>query len=269
MRHKKLTYGIIGTAAVWCVFTYLFAYQDDQTIQSVRPQVSRANAAILDHLSLSFPNPAFVKASTDVLKEAGFTVDYYEGKDVTVELYRALPAHGYDLILLRVHSAYIDKAGTLAMFSGEPYSKERYVYEQLRNRIACGFIEPYQKGDPRYLAITDEFVRHSMNGMFDNTVIVMMGCFGIKRSSATAFLEKGAKVYIGWDGAVSASHTDQATIQLLKHLLIDKETVGKAVAQTMNKVGWEPQYKSSLLFWPIRAQNYTVQRPDNCNMAIQ
>ena len=101
-----------------------------------------------------------------------------------------------------------------------------------------------------------------MKGSFDDAVIIMMGCTGIKRCAATAFLEKGAKAYIGWDGLVSAPHTDRATIQLLKHLLKDKQTTGNAVIQSLNDVGREAQYKSTLLFWPIKAGNYTVQSPE-------
>jgi hypothetical protein len=222
-----------------------------------------AKAAIVDHLSLTEPNPAFVKECKAILEGAGFAVDYYQGEQVTVELYRNLPTHAYKLIILRVHSAYIHKYLSLAMFTSEPYSKQRYVYEQLRNRVASGYIPSDSKKAPRYLVITDKFVRFSMKGSFDDAVIIMMGCTGIKRCAATAFLQKGAKAYIGWDGLVSAPHTDRATIQLLKHLLREKQTIGNAVIQSFNDVGREPEYQSTLLFWPIEAGKYTVHTPRN------
>lgn len=186
-------------------------------------------------------------------------MDYYRGEQVTVEFYRNLSNYRYDLIVFRVHSAYIHKYLSLAMFTSETHSKERYVYEQLRNRVACGYIEPYREGDPQYFVVTDKFVRFSIKGLFKDTIIVMMGCSGMKRCMATAFLEKGAKAYIGWDGLVSAPHTDQATIKLLKHLLVKRQTIATAVGETMRDVGWEPQYKSSLLFWPIEAGKHSVQ----------
>ncbi|MCJ7767042.1 hypothetical protein MUP79_01440 [Candidatus Bathyarchaeota archaeon] len=34
-------------------------------------------AAIVDQLSLTFPNQAFVEAAANTLKQAGYTVDYY------------------------------------------------------------------------------------------------------------------------------------------------------------------------------------------------
>lgn len=56
-------------------------------------------AAIVDQLSLTQPNPAFAETATGILEDAGYLVDYYPGEAVTVEFYRDLPTHGYDLIL--------------------------------------------------------------------------------------------------------------------------------------------------------------------------
>jgi hypothetical protein len=222
-------------------------------------QIPLVKAAIVDHLSLSWPNPTFVKECKALLEGAGYYVDYYEGERVTVDFYRNLPAHGYKFIVFRVHSAYIQKYLSLAMFTAEPYSKHRYVYEQLRNRVASGHFEPYRQGDPRYLVITDKFVRFSMKGSFQDTVIVMMGCTGIKKCMATAFLKRGAKAYIGWNGPISAHHTDRTAIQALKYLLVGKQTIAATVAQTMKDVGREPEYKSTLLYWPIQAGDYRIQ----------
>jgi len=246
---------VIGMV-VLCIFTCLLLQAGPVLSTSDRP-ANTERAVIVDHLSGSQPNPGFVKEATALLKEAGYRTDYC--KDVTVEFYRKLPTHGYKIIILRVHSAYIHKYLSLAMFTSEPYSKRRYVYEQLRNRVAEGHVEPYRQGDPRYLVITDKFVRYSMEGSFDDdTIIIMMGCTGIKKCAATAFLQKGAKAYIGWDGPVSANHTDFAATRLLKHLLNERETIAGAVARTMEEVGKEPQYQSTLLFWPVTAGKDTI-----------
>src|SRR4030043_15374 len=245
MNEKRTLCNIL---AVLFVFLNLIAcsplQQPNQTITSTNSHTLKA--AIVDHLSISHPNQAFVKECSAILEEAGYSVDYYKGEEVTIEFYRDLPTLGYDLIVLRAHSTYIQKYLSLAIFTSEPYSKERYVQEQLHNRVARGFIEPYREGDPHYLVITDKFVRHSMKGSFKDTLIIMMGCNSMKKCMATAFLEKGAKAYIGWDGLVSASHTDLATIQLLKQLLLERQTIAKAVGRTMEAVGSEPQYKNTL-----------------------
>lgn len=246
-----------------CFLACLFLHQSGQASDVYAGNRPPTKAALVDHLSLTEPNRAFVKECKAILEGAGFAVDYYPGEEVTVESYRTLPTHGYKLILLRVHSAYIHKYLSLAMFTSEPYSKQRYVYEQLRNRVASGYIPSDSKKSPRYLVITDKFVRSSMKGSFDNAVIIMMGCTGIRRCAATAFLQKGAKAYIGWDGLVSAQHTDRATIQLLKRVLVEKQPIDNAVTETMRDVGPEPQYQSTLLFWPIEAGKYTVHTPRN------
>ena len=256
-------------AGLLCLLVCLFLLLPAQIPEAYAGQGPVAKAAIVDHLSISCPNPAFVRECTRLLKGAGYEVDYYKGEQVTVELYRNLPTHGYKLIVLRAHSAYIDKYLSLAIFTSEPYSKQRYVYEQLRNRVASGYIQPYREGDPRFLVVTDKFVRYSMKESFDDTLVIMMGCTGIKKCAATAFLEKGAKAYIGWDGLVSARHTDRATVQLLRHLLMEKQTIGNAVAQTMKEIGQEPQYESMLLYWPIRAANYTVQTRETRKLSIK
>src|SRR4030067_1953391 len=238
MNRKRTLYNIL---AVLFVFLNLVACssvkQQAQTISTTNSHSLKA--AIVDHLSLSHPNPAFVKECSAILEAAGYIVDYYKGEEVTVEFYRNLPALEYVLIVFRVHSADIQKYLSLAMFTSEPYSKERYVQEQLRNRVARGFIEPYHSGDPDYLVITDKFVRYSMQGSFKNTIIIMMGCTGIKKAMASAFLEKGAKAYIGWNGLVSANPTDAGKVQLLKHLLLERQTIAKAVSQTMQEVGYD------------------------------
>lgn len=248
---------------LFAFLAYFFVHQSDQTLKLYGSQEPVAKAAIIDQLSISWANPAFVKDSTGILKGAGYEVDYYRGEQVTVEFFRNLPTLGYDVIVLRAHTAYIHKYLSLSIFTSEPYSRQRYVYEQLRNRVASGYMQPYQKGDPQYFVITDKFVRFSMKGSFDNTLVLLMGCTGIKKCAATAFLEKGARACIGWDGLVSAGHTDKATVQVLKHLLVERQTIGDAVKATMKEVGQEAEYKSTLLFWPIKAGHHTVQASQN------
>jgi hypothetical protein len=40
--------------------------------------------------------------------------------------------------------------------------------------------------------------------------------------------------------------------------LLERKTIAKAVEQTMKEVGSEPQYKNTLLFWPIEAGNINI-----------
>lgn len=229
-------------------------------------------AAIVDQLSLTFPNPDFVQEATDTLEQAGFEVDYYRGEEVTVEFYRDLPSHGYELIILRVHSAVPMKdlgvqadvpqdivervlaavGDNALLFTSEPYEREKYLEEQKGLRL---FPVRYSGDDPGdlHFAIASDFVRSSMKGEFDQSTVMLMGCSGLTfDSTAAAFAERGAGVVVGWDGPVSADHTDATTERLLRHLLVDGLTTRDAVAQTAAEVGRDPVYGSTLQVRPAK-----------------
>lgn len=215
---------------------------------------SKPSAAIVDHLSLTFPNPDFVEATTATLEEAGYAVDYYPGEEVTVDFYRDLPTHGYDLLILRVHSARIhpdwrerfpDQA---VLFTSEPYTVSKYLEEQMAGHL----LEAYsQEGAGPYFGIGSGFIESDMRGDLKGATVVIMGCHGLYTdATAEAFLKRGAKAVVGWDGYVSASYTDEATERLLQHLLRDNLTVREAIRQVTAEVGPDPSYGSTLLSLP-------------------
>jgi len=214
---------------------------------------SPLRAVIVDHLSLTAPNQTFIQTATNILVQAGYTVDYYQGEKVTVELYRNLPTHGYKIVILRVHSTGI--YGQL--FTSESYDNTKYVYEQLTDRV---IRVTFDGNPPYYFGISPLFVNYDMKGNFQDTVIIMMGCNGLTNTDmAKAFVEKGAKVYVSWSESVLASHTDQATTQVLQHLILEKQTVKQAVDTTMSEVGPDPASKSQLIYYPLEAGDYTIQ----------
>jgi hypothetical protein len=210
-------------------------------------------AAIVDQLSLTAPNPEFVEDSVSFLEDNQYDVDYFPGEEVTVDLYRDLPKGEYDLVLLRVHSTAEVSRGeedvtSVSLFTGQPYSEDLYRQEQLQGRI--GFAQ-YTESSPRLFGITSEFVRESMEGEFDDAVVLMMGCQGfINAQGAEAFEERGARAFIGWDGLVSAQHTDEATALLLRQLVQEGAEPSDAIAQTMASVGPDPDYGSQLVARP-------------------
>jgi hypothetical protein len=92
-----------------------------------------------------------------------------------------------------------------------------------------------------------------MTGRFDGATIVLMGCDGlIADTTAEAFVRKGVRDVVGWNGRVSAKHTDAATESLLRHLLMDGLPTRDAVTQTMAEVGPDPEYGSTLLVYPSK-----------------
>lgn len=206
-------------------------------------------AAVVDHLGLTQPDQAFMDDATQLLEKSGYRVDYYPPEQVTVDFYRHLPEHGYDLLVLRTHStAVISRGGedvkSISLFSNEPYSRDRYYDEQVAGRI--GFAQ-YTDQSPMLFGITADFITKSMVGRFHDTVVLIMGCQGlVNDKAAQAFEEKGARTYFGWDGLVSAAYTDRATKALLRHLVVESSTPQDAVARTMDEVGPDPDNGSQL-----------------------
>jgi len=246
---------------------YFLLHHVFQSVPVDCSQATVARVAIVDHLSASQGNLTFIEESTALLVNAGFDVDYYPTEAVTVELYRSLPQHCYSLILLRVHSASFSSLDpeelVFDLFTSEEYSRSKYVAEQLDDRLRrCAFdtsYDPYEEGDPTFFGITHKFVRHSMKGEFYNTIVIMMGCDGMKHTDmARAFVERGAKVYIGWNELVTAPHTDNATLQLLEKFVNRGQTLEEAVSATMDEVGADPTYGSVLLYYPLGSANCAI-----------
>lgn len=210
-------------------------------------------AVIVDHLSLTLPNETFVQTTATILTKANYTVDYFSGEKVTVNFYRNLPMGRYKLIILRVHSA-LDADGNppLALFTSEPLDSRKHVNEQLTEQVQGVMFTPYRSGDKAYFGIVPKFIELSVKGEFQNSVIIAMGCDGLRYTDmAEAFIQKGAKAYIGWNASVSVSHTDTATTQLLKNLVTEKQTIEDAVENTMNEVGPDLMNNSFLKYYPI------------------
>lgn len=222
-------------------------------------QTDTLRAAIVDQLSVPQPNPEFVEKCESILAEAGFEIDYYGGNQVRVDFYRTLASHGYDLIILRVHSAINRERESTAFFTCEPYSMKKYVDEQLDNQVMLGKTSSsLYEGGPTYFVITSRFVRSSMGGRFDNTLIITTGCDSlVYPDMAEALVEKGASAYIGWRGLVMAEYTDRATISLLQSLITEKQTIEEAATNVWKEVGPDPEYNSVIQLYPP-PENYTI-----------
>ncbi|MGD8507022.1 MAG: hypothetical protein PVF15_10225 [Candidatus Bathyarchaeota archaeon] len=262
-REQRL--GLVVTLAILIAIVAVSGLLIHSMLTSQRQEtssLSEPKAAIVDQLSLTAPNQTFIRTATNILEQAGFTVDYYPGEQVTVEFYKNLPTHGYELIILRVHSALVSaKEPPVTLFTSEPYSKTKYVHEQLEDRV--GWVTyRFENGTPKeptYFGISPLFVKQSLIGRFQDTIIVMMGCSGLTHTDMTeAFIEKGAKAYISWSNAVLASHTDLATAHLLQHFLKHKLALQESVQETLKEVGTDPAYESFLIYYPPEAGDYTI-----------
>lgn len=262
-RKRGQRVGVVVTVAILIAIVSISVFVINSTLPSSVQTVGNASqpkAAIVDQLTMESPNKTFTESATNILKQGGYTVDYYPAEKVTVDFFSSLPNCGYKIIVLRVHCGHNPEAQNLGFFTSEVYSSSKYVYEQLTDLLErVAFNNPPAEGEPTYFAINSAFVEGSMKGRFNGTTIIMMGCYGLEfPCMAAAFVDKGAKVYIGWSGLVSASHTDQATLTLLTHLILEQQTVRQAGENTMNEVGPNPSSKSILGYYPDEAGEQTV-----------
>jgi hypothetical protein len=247
---RRLTYLLVAIAASALVVFLVYSTLGPKTAVDRTPKI-----AIVDQLSAQWPDPAFTQTIQGILNQTGLKVDYYPSEDVTVDFYRNLPSHNYRLIIFRVHSTSEtgaeDMPPWVVFFTSENYSNTAHVSEQLDMRVV--YVK-FPDVTQLYFGITPTFVQNSMEGRFNGTTVVAMGCEGLNQTTmAEAFIQKGAKSFISYDGSVSENYTDNATVCLLRHLVTENQTIQEAVAQTMNEVGPDPQFKSVLKFYPANA----------------
>lgn len=236
-KHKKLLLFSGITILTLLVLAPIFwlSYDDSWRLSN---NTGGLRAALVDELSTSYQDPAFVANTTSTLTTAGYRVDYYGPSQVTVGFFRDLPARNYGLVIIRAHS------GVSSIYTSEPYSKWTNVYEQLTDQVIRVVVDNVE-----YFGITASFVQNSMRGSLHGTLIVTMGCGGLADTSmANAFIQKGAASYVGWDRWVEASTTDRYTMTLV-HSLSQGKTMKESVGIISSKLSIDPSYAGRLGYY--------------------
>ncbi len=234
--------------------------------RSAETHSSQAKAAIIDQLYLLEANPTFIAKTTEILESYGFAVDLWQGEDITVDFYLKLPKYGYKLIIFRVHSGLLlalvqahqlIPSKTTYLFTGETYNTTKYTREQLSERVSNAMMsEEY----PLVFAVNSEFITDDMKGSFDNTVIIAMGCESYYFDDmATAFIQKGASVYVGWSSVVSLQYVDNTILNLLNNLYTENMTVEAGITQTMLELGHDPYFHAYLKHYPAESGSQTIR----------
>ena len=207
-------------------------------------------AAIIDQLSEDeiLRNQTFVNEVSAILMKCNFLVDYYNYTKTNVAFFKGLAKANFGIIILRLHSALRMDGSAVDFFTSEPYTTDKYTREQKEGLLVNGTIIYSKK---QYFAFTSKFVEE-LEGTFPKSIVIAMGCQSLNQTAgqpmARAFCDrKGAKVYIGWSGWVSAKHSDEETIKLLQRLLHENKTIGEAVGKASPDFSCGP---SSLKFYP-------------------
>jgi len=207
-------------------------------------------AAIIDQLSEdeNLRNQTFVNEVSAILMEYNFSVDYYDYTKTNVAFFKGLAKANYGIIILRLHSALRMDGSAVDFFTSEPYKTDKYTKEQEEGLLVNGTIIYSGK---QYFAFTSKFIEE-LEGTFPKSIVIAMGCQSLNQTAgqpmARAFCDrKGAKVYIGWSSWVSATHSDEETIKLLRRLLYENKTIGEAVGEAAPDFSCGPSY---LKFYP-------------------
>jgi hypothetical protein len=221
-------------------------------------------AAIIDQLYILEPNSSFIEKAAGILESGGFTVDLWQGKDITVDFYRKLPAMGYKLIIFRVHSGLLmDVKGgeakaleTTYLFTAENYTTVKYVADQLTDKVSNAMMSDKI---PLVFAVNSAFIKSS-SGKFDNTVVILLGCESYYYNDMpAAFMGKGASAYVGWSTVVSLDHVDKAALNLLENLCTVNLTLADGIARTNADLGQDPSFGAYLKYYPPVSGNQTVR----------
>ena len=217
--------------------------------QGQQPGIGVPKAAILDGLYSGSEDIVFEQELTNSLEHSSesYKVDVFRRENVTIDLMKNV--EGYKILILRIHSA-IGNDGFLYLFSGENFTKDRYQGDQLLGAVREGI--PYNGQNESYLALNAVFLAaNKPNGLKDSTII-LMGCKGMgDLYSIERLIGKGVKTYVAWNGDVDLSHSDEATLALVRALYLDNLDVKAAVDKVMLEVGPDSYFESKMEYRPL------------------
>jgi hypothetical protein len=180
-----------------------------------------------------------VENVSSLASAAGYSLDYYPPAAVSVDLFQHLPEKGYSMIILRTHSTW---DGNVVVTS-EPYDPHQRVIGQVLDRVGDANV-----GGRQYFSVTPSYIGSSMCGRLQGAMVLSMGCNTGGGQLAKAFVEKGARLFVGWDGVVTVSQTD-ATFQALVGLLLRGVSANEAIHTLTQVSGVNPTTGPNLVLY--------------------
>jgi hypothetical protein len=277
MDSKKIA--IIACIAVAIIIAFAFSISIEN-FSNVEKQNRVPKAVIIDQLYRDVPNKYFHTTAIDHLKNLGYVVDLYTTENATVDLFRNLPSMNYDFIVYRGHALHAaEEDDSVMFFTGENYTENKYVQEQLFGQIKKGtpllertfsideknntgwvyvngsknikmISSPVQisdKGGKEYFLFSPKSVNDLMKGKFNDSIILLGGCSTLKNNSmAKVLVERGASKVVGWTDLVSSSDNDSAMLQILKIMDEEKLSISEATNKVKATFNYNPKYTAKL-----------------------
>jgi len=267
-RKRPAVTGVSSRPLLWMVFAAVLLFAavvvGSRLLAPQPPTVveSDLRGVIIDQLSPDDPNSTLRAAVREDMEQSGLQVLEYEGDEVTVETYRSLGNLSPSVLFIRSHSGVLSLEGDeeqhiTALFTNQPYSKTRYVTEQLQDRVLI--VRRHEQDEELKFGVSPLFILQSMEQSLPGTVVVIAGCSCLGRTDlAESFRARGASVVLSWDEPVSLDYLDVASEHLLDALLAREMTVEDATVSTMAEFGSDPEFGAVLLYYPAAAGRYTV-----------
>lgn len=219
----------------------------------------RPLAAIIDQLYDSIPSQDFNEKAQQYLELAGYQVDFYKTKDITVDFYKNLPSMNYKYIVIRTHSLEEPKLDNATfLFTGEKYDVNKYFLEQISGQLGKGapiyeeqkeIIEKSNENleDHMYFLVGSKLVDELMVGKFPDSVILIGGCESLRNKDlAKSLILRGAIDVIGWDRTIGAGENDKIMLAFLERTLVDKKKIHDAVIELNNEFSQDLKFSSKL-----------------------
>ena len=256
---------IVTTASIAIIISiFVLFFHDTAEANNLNTIDSVPKAVIIDQLYDDVPHDWFHQRASELLVGAGYQVDIFTTKDITIDFYKKLPLQNYKLVVVRSHGvADENDQNSVSLFTGEKYVTDKYISEQLFGQVKKGaplqevdFLvngtdsswvitnDTYRtltvkantitKSDQEYFLITPTFVDNEMEGKFSKAIFVLGGCSTMRTDTmANALIKRGADSVVGWDNTIGSVDNDIAMLSLLERLLVDNMQMDDAVDSVM------------------------------------
>jgi hypothetical protein len=187
----------------------------------------------------------------------------------------------YDFIVFRGHalSSDTEKNHPVMFFTGEKYSEDKYIQEQLFGQIkkgtpllertfsidentSTGWVPVNGSNNTKMITskvnfsdqIRDEFflftpksVNDLMQGKFNDSIILLGGCSTLNNTSmAKALIDKGASKVVGWTDLISSSENDQTLLQILEKMSDEKLSISDATTKVKDSLHINSKHNTKL-----------------------
>jgi len=248
--------GFISAAAIFSFGIVLLQGSESENTVYEGP----LKAVIIDQLYDENANEEFHNKATEYLETAGYQVDIFTTKQITVDLYKKLPQMNYKYVILRSHGVSdLSNDSEVFLFTGEKYQSDMYIQEQLFDYVKKGatlseinfkpssqelsdwvlvngtytLTAPAIKEETtteQYFLITPKLVDDLMEGTFPGTIFLLGGCSTLSNPSlADSLIKRGGSSVIGWSDNVGSVTNDWFLLNLLELTLINNFEIEEAI----------------------------------------